>query len=573
MPNAAEVRRPGFAHFAGLRLRLFRGSLGVLMRGNRVRLLSIALCSALVWAGIFLGSLQGFTFLETKLALLGPVVNLLFDFLFLSLATLILFSTGIILFDGLFKSPEAKFLLGTPAPADQVFSYLFQGAVAVSSWAFLLLGSPVLIAFGVVLNVSVLYYLLLPLFFVGFVLLPGSLGALCCLGIANWFPRRPRQVMVGAVIACSVLAVVWVYRTIVISAGHNLGSADSVQRLIGQFSFARGAMFPNHWMAQGLQAAARGRFDDVVYHLALIWGNGLFLYLLTAWVARHYYRRGYNRLATGGLQRRVIRANLADRTLGVIVGFVQPQVRLLIIKDFRTFRRDPSQWAQVLIFTGLLTMYFVNVKGFYREDFGAPYQYSISLLNLTATALLLCAYTSRFIFPMLSLEGQKFWILGLLPLRRSRLLWGKFAFSATGGLIIAGFLVTLSDVMLGMPATILSLHLLIVVLVTAGLSGLSVGLGACMPNFRETDPSKIAVGTGGTLNLIVGLLFLVVLLGLMAVPCHLKVALTATPETSVLVTVQSWWIATGILAGIPVGLAAAVIPLWLGNESLSRMEF
>ena len=29
-----------------------------------------------------------------------------------------------------------------------------------------------------------------------------------------------------------------------------------------------------------------------------------------------------------------------------------------------------------------------------------------------------------------------------------------------------------------------------------------------MPNFRETDPSKIAVGFGGTLNLVAGLLFL-----------------------------------------------------------------
>ena len=30
-----------------------------------------------------------------------------------------------------------------------------------------------------------------------------------------------------------------------------------------------------------------------------------------------------------------------------------------------------------------------------------------------------------------------------------------------------------------------------------GLSGISVGLGARLPNLRETDPSKIAVGFGG----------------------------------------------------------------------------
>ena len=64
----------------------------------------------------------------------------------------------------------------------------------------------------------------------------------------------------------------------------------------------------------------------------------------------------------------------------------------------------------------------------------------------------MCAYMSRFIYPMLSLEGRKFWILGLLPLERERLLWGKFAFAATGGVLVGAALVTISDLLLGMPA-------------------------------------------------------------------------------------------------------------------------
>src|SRR5205823_7978896 len=120
------------------------------------------------------------------------------------------------------------------------------------------------------------------------------------------------------------------------------------------------------------------------------------------------------------------------------------------------------------------------------------YQNGLSLLNLTTTGLLLCIYTGRFIYPMLSLEGKKFWILGLLPLRRERLLWGKFAFSAVGALLIAEALILLSDLMLGMPWLAVVVHVLTVAVLAVGLSGLSVGLGACMPTFQETDPSKIA---------------------------------------------------------------------------------
>src|SRR5262249_49500434 len=144
-----------------------------------------------------------------------------------------------------------------------------------------------------------------------------------------------------------------------------------------------------------------------------------------------------------------------------VLGIFDRQTRLLIIKDFRTFRRDPAQWAQVVIFSGLILLYITNVRRFIVADLWT-YQVWLSLLNLCAIALLLCTYTGRFIYPMLSLEGRCFWILGLLPLPRGRLLWGKFAFSATGSLLIAELLVLLSDAMLGMPWLAVALHALTV---------------------------------------------------------------------------------------------------------------
>ena len=78
--------------------------------------------------------------------------------------------------------------------------------------------------------------------------------------------------------------------------------------------------------------------------------------------------------------------------------------------------------------------------------------------------------------------------------------------------------------MLSMPRLIIAMHAVTIVVLALGLSGVSVGLGACMPNFRETDPSKIAVGFGGTLNLVACLLLLIVVIVLMAVPIHVVYA-------------------------------------------------
>ena len=59
----------------------------------------------------------------------------------------------------------------------------------------------------------------------------------------------------------------------------------------------------------------------------------------------------------------------------------------------------------------------------------------VSFLNLSVVGLLLSTFTTRFVFPMISLEGRRFWILGLLPVRRTTILWSKFFFAAGGAII------------------------------------------------------------------------------------------------------------------------------------------
>ncbi|HEX5271669.1 MAG TPA: hypothetical protein VFW33_14325, partial [Gemmataceae bacterium] len=430
-------------------------------------------------------------------------------------------------------------------------------------------------------EVSWLFYALLPLFFVGFVLGPGCLGAMSCLLIVNFLPRRRKQVLAAFGLLLLGVVGLWLYRTSqALQAGSD--NREMVNQLLGGAACAQGSAVPSHWMTRGLQTAGQGFLlsspqgdAGALYYLALLWSNGLFAYLLTAWAARSLYRRGYNRLATGGSPRQRTSAFQVammglDRLVGGLVWFLDPQTRLLIVKDFRTFRREPSQWAQILIFSGLLTLYFTNMRRLMLSSVEPVYQNALSLLNLATTGLLLCIYTGRFIYPMLSLEGKKFWVLGLLPLRRERLLWGKFAFSAVGSVLIAEALIVLSDLMLALPWSGVAVHVLTVAVLAVGLSGLSVGLGACMPTFKETDPSKIAAGFGGTLNLVAGLGFLIVVVALMALPWHAEAALYPTEQAP-----PGWVLFTlvGLVPGLVVGALGVWLPLRAGARALARMEF
>src|SRR5262249_42148069 len=105
-----------------------------------------------------------------------------------------------------FASAETSFLLAAPVAADQGFAYKFQGAVVFSRWAFVLLGSPVLLAYGLQVGDGApwYFYVALPLFFLGFVLLPGSLGALLCLLLVTFLPRRRKQLVLTVILVGGV---------------------------------------------------------------------------------------------------------------------------------------------------------------------------------------------------------------------------------------------------------------------------------------------------------------------------------------------------------------------------------
>jgi ABC-2 type transport system permease protein len=550
-----------------LRTTMIRNSLRTLLGQSMVRPLTVVLITFLIWALVFYASLDGFRFLRDEhIPLRGEIVGILLDLLFLTLGTLLVFTGGLILYGSLFTAPETAFLLCTPLADDRVFAYKFQTATAISIWAFLLLGGPILIAYGITCDAPWYYYALLPLFFLGFVLLPASVSALLCLLIVNLLPRQRKQVLIGCIAAVALLLGLWVFG-MVRDAQQYKESGESVHHFLSHFTFSGAALTPSHWAARGLQAAARGEAGRSLFQLALLWSNGLFAYLIAAFTAKLLYRRGYNRLAAGGSLRRRYGGAWMDRLLTASLPFVTERTRLLIVKDFRTFRRDPQQWAQILIFTGLITLSITVARRIFVADLGRLYQNFISFFYVGVVGLLICIYTGRFVFPLFSLEGRKFWILGLLPIERGQLLWGKFAFASAGAVLIGEFLVLLSDLTLGMAWPAVVLHALTTAVLAFGLSGLSVGLGACLPNFRETDPSRIVSGFGGTMNLLVSLVFLLIVLGLMAGPWH---ALAAWGEEG---GPALWMIAAGLVAGVAVGAAAVVLPLRMGVRALREMEF
>ena len=536
-----------------------------------VRPLVIGVCSFIVVLFVFGVSYAGFRFLvDQKLPLGGNIVALLFDMLFLSLAGLLVFSTGLILHASLFDSAETAFLLSKPVDEDQVFAYKFFVAGSFSSWAFLLLGGPILLAYALSVGAGPLFYLLMPFFFVGFALIPGSVGAIFCLLMVNYLPKGRTLLVAMSVILPMLIGAFWIAGTLrSLRHGDIQMGEDLLQKTLGQVQVASLPLLPSYWISRGLRAAAFGDLNAAGWYLGLIWSHGAFAYLLAAVLAKLAYRSGFDRLSVNPETKPSKTQAWIDR----LFRWFAPRDRglaALMLKDFRTFRRDPKQWGQVVVFLGLLALYFSNLKRMFPKEIEYPFQVGLGFLNLLSLTLLMCTYTGRFVFPQLSLEGRRFWVLGLMPIERKRMLMAKYWFSFYGSLFVTLPLVVLSDFSLNLPLSGMAIHFGLLVLISSGLSALGVGLGTLMPNFRETDPSKIAVGFGGTLNLIVGLAFLLLMLGLGAIPWHMSQAVAGPngPAPGVWVVVAGGFVLATIL-----GLLTTFLALDRGCRALERMEF
>ncbi|MFM9024857.1 MAG: putative ABC transporter permease subunit [Planctomycetaceae bacterium] len=566
--------------FLRLRTAVAWHTLRGMLAGARLRMGLVAVLSAMFWASLYGLFAEAFRFLES---LHAEVVPLLFNTFFSSLMVMLVFSAGILVYGGLYRSAEARLLLTLPARAESVFAHKFQEALWFACWGFVLLGSPMLVAYGVVNGAGWPYFALVLPFMVAFAVIPAAMGAICCLALVAWMPRL-RLHALSAAVAMVCLAAVWLGWSFIGRTQADPLSPAWFERAFARLSVTEQKLLPSWWLSSGLiEAASAGRDGgdaataraEAIRFLALLVAHALFLQLLAGWLARAVYRRGFSELSGEVPARRRRRRGCFDRALAGSGSALGRPLRLLLVKDLQIFRRDVSQWSQFVIFFGLLSLYFLNLRSFH---YNAAYASMIGFLNVAVVGLILSTFTTRFVYPMISLEGRRFWILGLLPVHRDQIVWSKFVFSLLGGLVPCSLLVLLSDSMLGLRWPMILQHEFCCAVLCAGLSGIAVGLGARMPDLRESSPAKISSGFGGTLCLVLSSLFIMVVVLLSAVPTHVGLLSRALgqggdPSRRLLAWVAGPQGNAACLGLVLVtGLVAMLAPLALGLRAFRRLE-
>ena len=208
-----------------------------------------------------------------------------------------------------------------------------------------------------------------------------------------------------------------------------------------------------------------------------------------------------------------------DRALAIWSRPLNPTMRAMVIKDMKTFIRDPAQWSQVFLVASIVVIVLASAWALPLDIFRAPMPLDIEIY------LPMC----RFFWWALSwlpspIDSVYRYLLkgvhsGLhAPVRFQRaFLWAKM--DQFNPMILLGQTLAICCTLILGAGSIL----VIVASATAfglafAISGIAVGMGAIFPDFKADNVARVASGPSAVMFMVVSLLLTLVVVVLNVMP-------------------------------------------------------
>ncbi len=468
---------------------------------------------------------KGFTFIGDLPAAGSLIVDRLIHVVFFGFMIMLTFSTAITAYISIYRGRDLPWLLSLPISHRVLFLWKCVESALFSSWGLLVIITPLLFSFAEQRDVSPLFYLKSALIMVPFLTICASVGTIGLIIVGRFLNRRQFGVIAGILAGALVAYMFWT----AISEKHSIeehggySAAMAFQSVLGHTAIATHPLLPSTWLSTTIieWSYPYGNTRLALLQPCLLLSYSLALPLLLTGMARLWFYPSWNR----SLQSNAISANSRLKSPGHRPASESTKLSFawfpkllgrpmgaVARKDLLTFVREPAQWVQFTLIFGLLAIYSASLDHMHEQLDDARDLYLVAFLNLAVAALALSTLTTRFIFPQFSLEGQKFWILAMSPIRLEAIVVQKFITSAIMTSVAMLTIVFLSSHSLKFTTPDSVFFGLAMLQLSLGLNGLSVGLGVIFPNLHEDNTAKIVSGFGGTLCLVLSFLFIISLI-------------------------------------------------------------
>lgn len=537
-------------------------------RDKKLRLGMIGVMGTLFLIGDFLFFLRIIRYLDGLPMEVGEVMIVqMINVIFLTLFVMVWFSSLIVSLSVFYLSRDLDFIHSTPVTMGTFIFSRFQQSAMHSSWMVLLFILPIFSAYGYFFEVPWSYYVYLLFNIVPFIIISCLLGALLIMALMRYFPTKKAHQVLSFMGMIFLVGVVVYLRFL--SPEKFFGQEVSDERIILFVESLKVPDFkflPTSWISFGLMSWVGGNikialtqslylYSAALVGLAVLWGTGRKIYF-DGWCLVKEVANAPVTFTKSSAESRFSIWKLLP---------ISPVQRALLKKDLKIFSRDPEQWSQIFILCALVFVYIFNIMNLPLDNF--VLKNVISVLNIGLIGFVLSALISRFAYSAISLEGRSIWAIYTAPVEMKKILWSKFWMFFPPLLFIAEFLLVVSNYLLQVDAYVMNISIIGVFLITLGLVGLGIGLGAIYPSFKYENVSEIPAGTGGILFMTISLGFIGLVIMLVGRPMYVHFN-----EKFLLKSLGGIDVPICYALIILISLTVAYLPIHRGINALKKMD-
>jgi len=540
----------------------FRGN----KQGSLIKLLLFGGIGFTFWGGIFAVSFRVLRYFKGVEELGDLLAFKLLSMILITLLSLLIFSSILTSLSKLFLSKDLNLVHAMPVSTYRIFLARWIESTLDSSWMVVIYLLPVFLAYGIVFNAGLFYYVTVGSAILSLAVIASCLSAMIVVSAVVLIPaNRIRNLFVFLGLLLFILLFI-AFRLL------------KPERLVNPEVFSTALMYlsalktpnlpylPSTWAFDGIQAAINGSIVETLFHMGLSWSCvGMMMFLMII-MADRLYLAGLSKAQTSPA--RLLKHKISgDR----IFFFLPAPLKALVVKEIKSFFRDQTQWSQIFLIGGLVLIYIFNFKALPLEK--APIntvylQNLLSFLNVGLASFVLIAVAGRFVYPAISNENEAFWIVKSSPISLRQFLWVKYFIYLLPLLILTEILIIVTNIFLNVTPFMMFLSTITIFFMVPGVVGIGIGFGAAYPNFKSENPAQSVTSFGGLLFMILCAAFVGGIVMLEAGPVYNLFMAGFHQRT---LSILEWvWIIGSFSLSLIICMLALILPMRFGERKLAE---
>jgi len=495
---------------------------------------------------------------------------------------LLIFSSLLVSINDFYLSPDLPVILSSPVSWDNIYLSKWLGTFIKSSWMIIFAVLPVFIALGLSYKASAGYYLFLFPVLLMFVLIPSGMGV--CIGIflMGIVPaKRAKNIFIF--LGLLILVIIFLlFRFLRPERFANPEWFANLTIFISEMKMPVSVLLPSTWVAETLTPFFIAQGGTSLFFMLLLFFTSCVSIIFGSMLFNSFYYKGLVKsqqtrkpflMSSEAPQKGLGVRFIFSKFLRIILFFFRGSRRALAEKDILTFIRNVGQSSQVLLLFAITVIYLFSIKALpveWGSMVSLKLRYIISFFNIGLVGFVISAVATRLVLPSVGSEGRAFWIIRVSPLSMHKFLWNKFFTAFLPLIVLAGVLIVISNIFLGVNTWFMALSIGTCLILVASITGLAVGIGAYNAGFSIEDANKEQSGFQGTAFMLSSFAVIIITILLEIIPAS---GLFVKEISRSALTLKGWSMIGLLFLSV---LVLNVMVLWtamrIGEKRLMSME-